>query len=65
MSHNSYRQRLNDIYADSSKKELEVRSERHFTIDDIEVEKKYKWHLLLLSFVLGVITATLILHFWK
>lgn len=63
MSHNSYQQKLNQVYDDSSRKELEVRGERHFTIDDIEHERKYKWYLVATSFVAGVLFAILVMHF--
>lgn len=65
MSHNSYKQKLNSVYDEAARKELEVRGERHFTIDDIDNEKKYKWHLMLACFAMGVLTACLIIHFWK
>ena len=73
MSQNSYDQKLTTLNHDYSQKRIELRGERHFTIDEIDAirkelvdvkvklrqEKEAKFYLFLAGIVLGIILAAI------
>lgn len=73
MSQNSYDQKLSSLHHDFLQKKVELRGERHFTIDEIDAlksqlveakeklrrEKEAKFYMFLAGIVFGIIIAAI------